>query len=1712
MIFASSLDRTRFQSLFLFAGIFILTAMSSSAVFAASFDCSKAGTRVEKAICADAAVSELDSQLGRTYSDLIRGLPQKDATNLRNEQKIWIGTRNQCKDAKCLSDLYHQRVEYLNRRIQELQYAGKDMEVVSVLEQTYDNAASLVVRFSVPVKNDSDFRRYFEVSKDDTPQPNENWLLSEDGLLVIYPFVDPLSKYRILVKPGLPAINGLTNVARRSFEITTRRSQPSANFSDSGHVMTARLKRAVPVTTLNVDEVDIDIFHIDAKDIPQWSSFSDSDRYLRYQMENFANSNPLVYSGRFPIANQRNQRTTTNLDFSGISALTQEGAYLAVLRVPGRYGNSYDLKFFTVSDIGLQLRKTAQSLHVLSNSIVTGKPLAGIEISLYKNKELRAQQKTDEDGIATFNNWFEGVTTVIARQDKQCTLIRMKHPLDLAAIRNPVSHHQENQVFAWGPRNLYRPGETLEVYALLRDFDGRSMRPFPIKAELVDSSGSSISNTNLNQEKEGAYHFRCQLADDVKTGKWKLLFRSAADNSILYEYNFSVEEFLPEQLKLTIFDGDPTKHRILPPGGDFEIPVAGAYLYGALASGNKVDGEIVAELDRHPFDQWSTFFFGIDRERIGERRHKLDEIFLNDEGRNSWEVSLNPWKDVQSPLALTTVASLYESGGRPVTRSISVTRLKQKRLVGIEPQFAGQAGNDSRPAFKLLLADRDGAAQAGSGYQLVLVKEDRNYYWTYSESSGWKWHYDPEEYESYSSRVQFDGKGAVTVSVPVKWGNYRVEVRDASNVTLSSYRFRTRWCWWGNAEAGAALKPDQVRMTFEDETYHQGDTAHLLITPATEGLATITVENNDKILWVAQQKVSAKGTRVEIPVASDWFRHDIYVTATVLTSGDMVHSVAPKRAFGFINLPIKRQDAEFAVEVKVPEKVQPREMLTATINVSGVQGIPKNTYVTLAAVDVGVLNITRFTTPDPADYFYGARRYDATYYDVYGSIIENAGFAYARQRFGGGLAKSEAELSRGGKKPKSDVQIMSWQSPPVKVGVDGVAQVSMQMPEFNGKVRWMAVAYSDQTFGKADAETTVADKLVGQLSKPRFMAKGDVSQLSLDLSNQSGGDLQFEVEMAVSGAFAEKQWQQSVSLADNGKTTLRFPIQAERLGQGDIALKVHETPGSAAHVSMQRQWFVGVRSAFPAVTRKDQAAIEPGQPWSPQVEIDDLDPSSVQARLVLSSKPPIDLKSQFEHLLHYPYGCAEQSTSSGYPWVLVSDDIAAQMGLLPFIEGEFKQEYTEAFRKTQIEKAVARVLDRQNSKGGFGVWTRDSEEQYWLTAYVTDFLTDAQRVGAEVPSDSLDKALKRLRSYVNGNVRVSYHWSENQDYYSMATRAYAAYVLSKVRRLNLSDLRRFYDQVKDQKSRSALPWIELGYAFDMLGDRERAKAAYAAADNTEYSDGYYGLYGSQLRDMALGYAILAEQRRAEGEMLLKIFDLSKQRRWLSTQERNALFRAAVAAGTVEGDPLHAVIKASGRTQEVKQDETFKSVMEKAQMASLEEIAALDHTVYASLEWVGEYASSPPPYGKGLGIERNYFDLDGHVKNLEDLHSGELVVVQLLVHADRKVPDGLVVDLLPAGLELENQNLANASVDLSKVRIDGTSLDDWRDKAHVQHVEFREDRFVAALSLDNRIVALYYMARAVTPGVYQVPPPYAEDMYRPYYQALGATPNVVTVKP
>ena len=1594
---------------------------------------------------------------------------------------------------------------------------GKPLTVVDISEVQLDGASTLVATFSVALDDQQDFAQKLHLVDSKSGALDGGWELSPNHRELRFRHLEPNRKLIASVDSGLKAANGAQLQQAVEQEITTRDVEPMVGFASRGSLLPTRVVQGLPVLALNVASVDVDFFRVKPASLTSFiSSWEYGNSLQSWQSEELLKKTDLVYSGRFDLNPARNTREKMLLPLGNIDAFKQPGVYLAVMKKAGSYNYSNAATLFTLSDIGLSLHQFPTQMDVFSQSLENGAALSDITLTLLDEKGQTLQQvATDKQGHAQLKARGKA-KLLLATKDQQTTLLDLSRPaLDLAefAVAGPEGY--DKQLFIFGPRDLYRPGETVIVNALLRDADGKPVPAQPLRLEVVKPDGE-VARTQVWQAENGLYQYRFSLPDAAATGGWTLRVNTGDDRP--RSWRFNVEDFLPERMALTLKASDEP----LQPADDVSFSVNGRYLYGAPAAGNRLQGQLFLRPKRDAVAALPGYQFG-DIDEQGVKR-SLDELDLTLDAQGEADVAVaSDWKDVHSPINLILQASLLESGGRPVTRRVSQAIWPAETLPGIRPLFGNKDVYDyrsdsyrsqpmveegSNAAFDIVLANARGEKLAAQDVDVRLIRERRDYYWSFSDGEGWQSRYDQKDLVEDQRQINISADEVARVEFPVDWGSYRLEVRSDNNPAVSSIRFWAGYSWQDNTAGSGALRPDQVKLKLDKPAYRPGEKASVHIEAPAAGKGYLMLESSNEPLWWQEIDVPAGGINVDVPVNTEWRRHDIYLSALVIRPGEKEKGVTPKRAVGLLHLPLADDGRKLNIILDAPAKIRPNQTLTVKVKAARQDGeLPKNIHLLLSAVDSGVLNITDYKTPDPFDSFFGRKRYNADQYDVYGQLIEGQG-RQATLRFGGDSDEDDA-LARGGKKPVTHVNIVAQQALPVTLDEQGQAQVELPIPDFNGELRLMAQAWSDDSFGNGEQKLVVAAPLISELATPRFMAGGDRAQLALDLSNLSGLPQTLTLKLNTQGLIKlDGADTQTVALKAGQRTTLFVPVTAlDGFGDGEISADISgiSLPGETIN-SAHHSWKIGVRPAWPAETRNFAAVVRNDELWNvPAEALSGLAPATLQAQLALGSRPPLNLARYISELYAYPYGCLEQTASGLWPSLYTSQAQLTALG----IKGS-----SDAARREAIEVGIDRLAGMQRYNGGFGLWSKESPEEFWLTAYVTDFLIRASEQGYSVAPAVLERANQRLLRYLQDEKQIEVYYSNDAAAVRFSVQAYAGLVLARQQKAPLGMLRALYD--KKASAKTGLARVQLGIALKLMGDAPRASDligegvnASRPAENLWLED-----YGSKLRDNALILNLLAENHLLPDEQDRLLIQLSQQlngKRWLSTQENNALFLAGKNLMSSSSTSWQATL--NGDSSPLSGSATSTTLLLPEQLTSG---VTLSNTgsgnLYARLDVVGYPQNAPQPFSNNLNISRSYLGLDGKEKSLADLKSGELVLVALKVSAHDRVPDALVVDLLPAGLELENQNLSDSSASLGESAEDVQELMADMQQASIKHLEFRDDRFVAAVDIDGyRPVTLLYLARAVTPGSYQVPAPQVESMYVPQWRALGATPERLNVR-
>ncbi|WP_345768910.1 alpha-2-macroglobulin [Citrobacter amalonaticus] len=1628
-----------------------------------------------------------------------------------NNDKAPIAAKN---DAPAAQPAAEKKAEKDTAQLQKLarESEGKALTLLDVSEVQLDGASTLVLTFSIPLDPEQDFARLVHVVDKKSGKVDGAWELSPNLKELRLRHLEPNRDLLVTIERDLRALNNATFEINYEKSLTTRDIQPSVGFASRGSLLPGKVVEGLPVMALNVNNVDVNFFRVKPESLAAFvSQWEYRNSMSNWESDNLLKMADLVYTGRFDLNPARNTREKLLLPLSEIKPLQQAGVYVAVMTKAGQYEYSNAATLFTLSDVGVSAHRYQNRLDVFTQSLENGAAQQGVDVALLDEKgQTLAKATSDAKGHVQLEN-HQNAALLLARKEGQTTLLDLKLPaLDLAEFDIAGDPGYSKQFFMFGPRDLYRPGETVILNGLLRDSDGKTLPDQPVKLEVVKPDGQVI-RTVVSQPDNGLYHFTYPLDSGAPTGMWHIRANTGDNQSQMWD--FHVEDFMPERMALNL----TSQETPLSPSDKVTFSVVGYYLYGAPANGNALQGQLYLRPLRDAVPSLPGFQFGNIAEENLSR--SLDEVQLTLDETGRGDISTNSeWRETHSPLQVILQASLLESGGRPVTRRAEQAIWPADTLPGIRPQFAVKAvydyrtdttvnqpivDEDSNAAFDIVYVDAQGEKKAVSGLQVRLIRERRDYYWDWLESEGWQSRFDQKDLVEGEQTLDLKADETGKVTFPVEWGAYRLEVK-APNDAISSVRFWAGYSWQDNSDGSGAARPDRVTLKLDKPAYRPGDTMKLHIAAPAAGKGYAMVESSEGPLWWQEIDVPAQGLDLSIPVDKSWNRHDLYLSTLVVRPGDKSRSATPKRAVGLLHLPLGDENRRLELALESPAKMRPNQPLTVKIKASSKNGeTPKQVNVLVSAVDSGVLNITDYVTPDPWQAFFGQKRYGADIYDIYGQVIEGQG-RLAALRFGG----DGDELKRGGKPPVNHVNIVAQQAQPVTLNEQGEGSVTLPIGDFNGELRVMAQAWTADDFGSNESKTIVAAPVIAELNMPRFMAGGDTSRLVLDVTNLTDRPQSLNVTLAASGLIELVSDQPAqVNLEPGVRTTLFVPVRAkEGFGDGELqaTLSGLNVPGEDIG-PQQKQWKIGVRPAFPAQTVNNGVMLQPGESWTlPEEGVMNFSPVTVQGQLLFSGKPPLNLARYIRELKAYPYGCLEQTTSGLFPSLYTN---AAQLKALG-IAGD-----TDEKRRAAIETGIARLLQMQRDNGGFALWDKNGPEEYWLTAYAMDFLVRAGEQGYSVPAVGINQGNARLLRYLQDPGMMSIRYSSDTQASKFAVQAYAALVLARQQKAPLGALREVWE--RRSQAASGLPLLQLGIALKTMGDAKRSDDAVALALSTPRHDERQWLadYGSPLRDNALMLALLEENNLkpdVQNSLLNTLSEQAFSQRWLSTQENNALF---LAARSLQDLPGTWQAQTSLAEQPLTGDKAQTRNLDADQLAALQVTNNGAQPMWLRLDVSGYPQSAPAPASNVLQIERHILGSDGQSKSLDSLRSGELVLVWLEVKASQDVPDALVVDLLPAGLELENQNLANGSASLQDSGSEVQNLLNQMQQADIQHVEFRDDRFVAAVAVNSgQPVTLVYLARAVTPGTYQVPMPMVESMYVPQWRATGVAGDILIVKP
>ncbi|SOC07504.1 hypothetical protein SAMN05877809_10485 [Rhodobacter sp. JA431] len=1475
-------------------------------------------------------------------------------------------------------------------------------------------------------------------------------------------------------RKGLPDARGDT--LGKDVEITAyvRDRSPAVSFAGRSYILPRGADTGVPVQTVNLEHLDLKILRVSDRNLIA----AMRDGYFAQSLDSWGldyfagEMAEEVWRGTADVKLQVNRDMTTRLPVQEVTGALGAGVYVLVAAVPGadEYESPPAAQWFAISDLGMTTFSGADGLTVAVRGLSDAAAVDGAKVELVsKGNSVIATAMTDAAGLAHFGpelaaghgNAAPGLLSVTRGEDLAfLSLSDAEFDLSDRGVEG-MPPAPAIDVFMATDRGAYRVGETIHATLLARDSTATALAGLPLTAVLMRPDGVEYARGLAEDVGDGGHLVAMDLGAEVPRGTWRLDIFADPKAAPLTSKKLLVEDFLPERIDFTL----DLPEGVLS-GGDLpKIALDARYLFGAPGAALETEGDLTMRA--------AATVPGYDGYRFGRHDEPTETSWGGlDSGETDAQGHADIWAEIPEygfdqgrPLQATFTLRVKEGSGRPVERSISRLVMPPKPVVGIKPMFGENTVAEGTEAGFEIVALNDKVQPVALPVRWVVNRVETQYQW-YAMDGYWNW-------EPITHRTRVAEGSATTgtlnplrVSAKVDWGQYELVIETGDDEVVASYAFDAGWY----APADVLTSPDRLQLSLDQPAYKAGDTAQLRVVAPAKGVALVSVLSN-RVISLEAVEVAEGENKIALPVTAEWGA-GAYVTASVLRPlAEEAPTRAPNRAMGLAYAKVDPGLRALKASFDMADASDPRAPMPVALKVEGIA--PGETvHATIAAVDLGILNLTGFKVPDPQAHYFGQRRLGVGLRDIYGRLIDGRAGEAGVIRSGGDAAR---EMSM--QAPPPTEELVAYFSGALTADENGVIHTSFDMPAFNGTVRLSALVWSKTGVGQASKDVLVRDPVVVTASLPRFLAPGDRSRLLLEIVHATGpsGRMGLDVSSMGLGLGAAPS---GVDLADLGKAEIEVPLTAPMIeGVQEVRVALTTPDGKL----LEKVLKVEVKNLSPEVARQSRFDLAAGDTFTFDANVfAGFLPGSARATLASGPLAQFNTPALLSALDRYPYGCTEQVTSKAMPLLYLSS-VAEAMELA-----------SPADLQDRIDTAIRKVLTNQDASGAFGLWRADAGDG-WLDAYVTDFLSRARKAGHAVPDTAFRNALDNLRNQIN--YAPDFDANSNGGGQELA---YQLMVLAREGAAAVGDLR-YYADVKGDDFGTPLAAAQLGAALASYGDQTRADAMFARAarmirDYGKEKPGWRNDYGTQLRDSAAVLALASES--GSNAVSLDTVGTSLMGRLntgtLSTQEAtwtllaaHALIDRPGADGlTIDGLP------AEGPLVKVIDAETA------GRSIAIANTGARPATL--TLTSVGVPEVAEPAGGNGWAISRSYYTLQGERADPALVAQGTRLVTVLEV-----APQGyqearlMVSDPLPAGFEIDNPNLISGG--------DLAALDWLEATSNTRMTEFRQDQFLAAVDWQSKQpFRLVYIVRAVSPGTFLHPAPSVEDMYRPEMRAHGDT--------
>jgi uncharacterized protein YfaS (alpha-2-macroglobulin family) len=887
-------------------------------------------------------------------------------------------------------------------------------------------------------------------------------------------------------------------------------------------------------------------------------------------------------------------------------------------------------------------------------------------------------------------------------------------------------------------------------------------------------------------------------------------------------------------------------------------------------------------------------------------------------------------------------------------------------------------------------------------------------------------------------------------------GEYSVNILNKDNTLLSQLKFNI---------VGASQTPlarnAELSVKLDKEEYKAGDTIQLQITAPYTGAGLITIER-DKVYASHWFKTDTTNSVQTIELPAD-FQGDGYINVAFIRDWDSAEIFTSPLSYSVVPFAVNHDAHDIQIDLKTASVARPGEDLTIKYHTD------KPGKIIVFAVDEGILQVSKYETPDPLDFFFQKQALEVLTQQTVDQILPK--FIQDRElsAIGGDDGENDMASRLNPFKRKTDLPVVYWSG---IIDTDTTdRELEYQVPDyFNGTLRIMAVAVSPDSVGANETSTEIRGDFILNPNVPTFVAPGDEFDISSSVANNLKQATAVKVTLTSSSEVdVLGSNQQSLNIPEGHEETVHFKVRAKSiLGGATLTFTAQSGDKSASFKST-----LSVRPSTPLMTSMNSGSSK--EPKKQLKLIQTLYPEFRSVEATMSTSPMILVFGLQRYLNDYPYGCTEQLTSKALPLLAMNNQ--------PW----FSTDRNEI--KDKLNTTIQMLSQRQMSNGGFSYWPGfgDNSGNLFASVYAMHFLTEAREQGFNVPNDLFYNGLSYLKDVASQNA---------SDMDKARIQAYAIYILTRnelVTTNYLANLQLYLQQDPSKAWQKDLTGAYIAASYQLMKSSDEANrliGLYDAQNTPPYSYDFYNFNTNNAQYLYLVAKhfpnLLAQVGDNLLSQLLKAMNsddmntvlagyttmaLSAYQEHNTTNPATSLFMSELLANNQE----HKIAASDANYQHL----SLGTEVQQVQLNNPEHLTYFYQLAQSGFDQV----AVNDPLNKGLEIHREYRNEQGKVVTSATLGQELEVHIQIRALNNNYLSNIAIEDLLPGGFEVVRDSIKNDAMNF---------------------VDAREDRVNFFGGIGSSVTELVYKIKAVNPGTYIVPAPYAESMYHPEIQAHGVS--------